>query len=82
MEKLVFKAYIKKLVKYFFWFYFLYIKILTAYFKKTKKIFEKKLVKGTKIFLKKKKTKSSNILLSHIEKTSRGWKTKISWINK
>ena len=34
---------------------------------KTKKGFQKRLVKGTKIFLKKKKTKSANMLLSNIE---------------
>ena len=37
------------------------------YDKKTKKSFEKKPVKGTKIFLKNKKTKSDNMLLSEIE---------------
>ena len=35
--------------------------------KKTKKSFNKKLVKGTKIFLKKKKTKSANLLVSDRE---------------
>ena len=34
---------------------------------KTKKNFQKMLMKGTKIFLKKKKTKSANILVSDIE---------------
>ena len=34
---------------------------------KTKKNFKKMLMKGTKIFLKKKKTKSANILVSDIE---------------
>ena len=37
------------------------------YKKKTKKNFKKKHVKGTKIFLNKKKTKSVNILVSNIE---------------
>ena len=34
---------------------------------KTEKNFQKMLMKGTKIFLKKKKTKSANILVSDIE---------------
>ena len=34
---------------------------------KTKKNFQKMLMKGTKIFLKKKKTKSANILVRDIE---------------
>ena len=34
---------------------------------KTKNNFQKMLMKGTKIFLKKKKTKSANILVSDIE---------------
>ena len=37
------------------------------YYQKNKKILKKKHVKGTKIFLKKKKTKSANILVSDIE---------------
>ena len=37
------------------------------YYQKTKKSSKKKQVKGTKIFLKKKKTKIANILVSNIE---------------
>ena len=65
--KLIFKAY-KKTVKTFLKFFVLYIKILTGYYQKTtQKIFQKRLVKGTKIFLKKKKTKSTNILVTDVE---------------
>ena len=40
----------------FFYYFFLYIKVLTGYYKKkTKKSFKKRLVKGIKIFQKKKK---------------------------
>ena len=35
--------------------------------KKVKKSFQKRLVKGTKIFLKKKKTKSTNMLMNDTE---------------
>ena len=52
MIKLIFKAY-KKTDKTIF----LYIKMLKNIIKNTKKSFLKRLVKGTKIFLKKKKTK-------------------------
>ena len=38
----------------FFYYFFLYIKVLTGYYKKTKKSFKKRLVKGIKIFQKKK----------------------------
>ena len=42
--------------------------MLTGYYKKkTKKGFQKRLVKGTKIFLKKKKTKNTNMVMSDIE---------------
>ena len=42
--------------------------MLTGHYKKkTKKSFQKRLVKGTKIFLKKKKRKSTNMLVSDIE---------------
>ena len=41
--------------------------MLTEYYQKTKKSFEKRLVKGTKISLKKEKTKSVNMLVSDIE---------------
>ena len=55
--------------KIYFYISFLYIKELTRYYqKKTKKGFQKRLVKGTKIFLKKKKkTKSVKMLMSYIE---------------
>ena len=41
--------------------------MLTGHYLKTKKGFQKRLVKGTKIFLKKKKSKGANMLLSDIE---------------
>ena len=67
MVKLIFKAY-KKLIIYLFAF-FLFVKMLTGYYKKKKikKSFQKRLVKGTKIFLKKKKTNGTNMLVSNIE---------------
>ena len=65
MVKLIFKAY-EKSDEIFFIIFFLYIKMLTGYYQKTKKGFQKKLVKSTKIFLKK-KTKSTNMLLSYME---------------
>ena len=49
-------------------YFFLYIRMTNnGYQKKRKKSFRKKHVKGTKIFLKKKKTKCSNMLVSGIE---------------
>ena len=66
MVKLIFKAY-KKLIIYLFTF-FLFVKMLTGHYKKKiKKSFQKRLVKGTKIFLKKKKTNGTNMLVSNIE---------------
>ena len=59
MVKLIFKAY-KKTDKIFFLSYKNVYKISS---KKTKKGFQKKLVKGTKIYLKKKKTKGTNMLI-------------------
>ena len=56
MVKLTFKAY-EKLIKYFLIIFFLYKKMLTGYYQKTKRGFQKRLAKGTKIFLKKKKQK-------------------------
>ena len=47
------------------------MKILIGFYKKkttTNKAFQKRFMKGTKIFLKKKKTKSTNVLMSNIEK--------------
>ena len=42
--------------------------MLTGHYqKKAKKSFQKRLVKGTKIFLKKKKRRSTNMLVSDIE---------------
>ena len=41
--------------------------MLTEYYQKTKKSFQKKLLKGNKLFLKKKKTKDANMLLSNID---------------
>ena len=59
MVKLIFKAYIKKLIKYFLFFFPIY-KNVNRILSKTKKGVQKGLVKGSKIFLKKKKTKSAN----------------------
>ena len=65
--KLIFKAH-KKNCQNIFENFILYIKILTGYYQKpTKKIFQKRLVKGTKTFLKKKKTKSTNIFVTDVE---------------
>ena len=67
--KLTFKAY-KKTDKIYFHNFFLYMKMLAGYYYKKKqqqkKSFQKRHVKGTKIFLKK-KTKSANMLVSDIE---------------
>ena len=41
--------------------------MLTEYYEKTKKGFQKRLAEGTRIFLKKKNTKSTNMLVSNIE---------------
>ena len=43
--------------------------MLTGYYQKTKKGFEKRLVKGIKIFLKKIKSKSVNVLANNIYET-------------
>ena len=65
--KLILKAY-KKADKVFFYnFFFLYIKILTRYYKKTKKNFQKRLVKDTEIFLKKKNKRSVNMVINDIK---------------
>ena len=52
-DKVNISKYIKKLIKYFFKIFFLHIKMTNNYYQKTKKSFEKKHVKGTKIFLRK-----------------------------
>ena len=58
----------KKTDKIFLKFFSIYIKMTNNYYKKkTKKSFKKKHVKGNKILLKKKKTKSTNMLMSNIE---------------
>ena len=51
MVKLTFKSY-KKPIKYFLIIFFLYKKMLTGYYQKPKRGFQKRLAKGTKIFLK------------------------------
>ena len=67
MIQLIFKAH-KKTDKIFFHnFFYIYIKMLTDYYQKNKESFQKRLLKGTKIFVKKKKTKSANMLASNIE---------------
>ena len=47
--------------------YYLYIKMLIGHYQKTKKGFQKRLMKGTKNFLKKNKTKSANVFVSDVE---------------
>ena len=66
MIKLLFKKY-KKADKNVFLNFFLYIKMTNKYYQKKKKSFKKKHVKGSKIFLTKKKTKGVNMLVSDIE---------------
>lgn len=60
MVELIFKAYRKKLLKYFVIIFFLHIKMLKEIIEKIKKDFQKSLVIGSKIFLKKRKTKGQN----------------------
>ena len=66
MIKLTFKAY-EKLIKYFLIIFFLYKKVLTGYYQKTKRGFQKRLAKGTKNLSEEGKTKSTNMLVSDIE---------------
>ena len=66
MIQLIFKVH-KKTDKIFFHNFFIYIKMLTDYYQKNKESFQKRLLKGTKIFVKKKKTKKANMLMSDIE---------------
>ena len=56
----------KKTDKIFFLTFLLYIKMTNNYYKKTKKGFKKKHMKGTKILLKKKKTKIAIILVGAV----------------
>ena len=66
--KLIFKAY-KKLIKHFVIIIFsCIIKMFAEYYQKTKKSFQKRLVKGTKIFQKKKKKRSVNMVVNNIKK--------------
>ena len=62
MVELIFKAYRKKLLKYFVIIFFLHMKMLKEIIEKIKKDFQKSLVIGSKIFLKKRKTKIANML--------------------
>ena len=57
----------KKTNKIFKIFFSIYKKMTTKYNKNKKKSFQKRLLKCTKIFLKKNKIKSTNILMSYIE---------------
>ena len=68
MVKLILKAY-KKTDKFFFCniFFPIYKNVNRILSKEQRKAFKKRLVKGTKTFLKKKKTKSANMLMSNIE---------------
>ena len=67
MVKLIFKAYNKSDKINIFIIFFLCMKMLTGYNQKNEESVSKKLAKATKIFLKKKKTKSDNILVSDTE---------------
>ena len=53
--------------KNLFKFFFLYIKMTNNYYQNNKKSFKKKHAKDTKVFPKKKMTKSVNTLVSNIE---------------
>ena len=65
--KLIFKAYKKNLVKYFFYNFFpIYKNVNRILSKKQRKAFQKD-VKGTKIFLKKKKKGSVNMVINDIK---------------
>ena len=65
MVKLIFNAYKIKLIKYFIYnFLPIYKNVKKTLSEKTKKGFQKKLIKGTKIYLKKKKAKCTNVLLT------------------
>ena len=67
MVKLIFKAYNKSDKINIFIIFFLCMKMLTGYDQKNEESVSKKLAKATKVFLKKKKTKSGNILVSDTE---------------
>ena len=67
MVKLIFKAYNKYDKINIFIIFFLCMKMLTGYNQKNEESVSKKLAKATKVFLKKKKTKSDNILVSDTE---------------
>ena len=67
MVKLIFKAYNKSDKINIFIIFFLCMKMLTGYDQKNEESVSKKLAKATKVFLKKKKTKSDNILVSDTE---------------
>ena len=54
-------------MKYFFIIFFLLEKCLQDVTKKRKKRLSKKVMKGTKIFLERKKTKNADMLVSDIE---------------
>ena len=70
--KLIFKAYKKNLLNIFFYiflkyFFPIYKNVNRILSKKQKKGFQKRLVKGTKIFLKKKKKGSVNMVINDIK---------------
>ena len=52
-----------------------------SYYKKTKKSFQKKLLKDIKIFLKKKKTESANMLVRDKKKKKRSINTVVNNIS-
>ena len=64
--KLIFKAY-KKTNKIFFIIFFLYKKMSTKCYQKTKNDYKKMHLKDIKIFLKKKKKKSVNLIVNAIK---------------
>ena len=66
MVELVVTMY-KKLIQHFFIILFLYIKLLTGYYRKNKERLQKRLVKGIKFFQKKKKVTSENMAVNNIE---------------
>ena len=68
MVKLVFKTYEKTDKMFYYNIFSTYINVKRILSKKlSRKGFQTRLMKGTKIFLKKKKTKSTNMLMSNIE---------------
>ena len=67
MVKLILKTYEKTDKMFHYNFFSIYINVNRISKKLSRKGFQTRLMKGTKIFLKKKKTKSANMLVSNIE---------------